>query len=103
MHEHRPGAGGIQRQEAAPPEARPVHRTRPVTHPDRMLRIARLRSLVAGGDYAVDPVLVAEALLTRIAALRRGAAFDLIEAPAGGLSRSGAPIPRAVRPARHAG
>lgn len=68
-----------------------------------MLRLARLRTLINGGDYAVDPVLVADALLTRIVARRRSAAFELIESPGTGFSRSGAPIPRVGRPARHAG
>jgi hypothetical protein len=77
----------------------------PVTNdPDRMLRIARLRSLVAGGDYAVDPVLVADALLSRLSARRRVVGLDLLEgAPPAAVSRSGAPSPAAGRLGRRAG
>ncbi|MCU0257722.1 MAG: hypothetical protein MUC84_01870 [Solirubrobacteraceae bacterium] len=69
-----------------------------------MLRIARLRSLVAGGDYAVDPVLVADALLSRLIVPGPALGLDPFEAaPAAAVSRSGAPSPAAGRLERRAG
>jgi hypothetical protein len=66
-----------------------------------MLRIARLRTLVAGGDYSVDPLLVADALLRRIAA--RGPAGDLELVDAALLSPPGAPSPAVGLRRRRAG